>query len=98
MAKANNSEAAQVLASIVASLIPAKVCRESGIDIPKRGEVIAARLLLIDAISDIRNGRPCPLASFIVRMSDESTVPFTAWARGILGVREAGKAHAVGVA
>ena len=98
MAKANNSEAAQVLASIVASLIPAKVCREEGIDVPKRGEVIAARLLLIDALADIRASRPCPMASFVVRMSDDSTIPFTVWARGILGVRESGKAHAVGVA
>ena len=85
------------LSDVLAALTPAAVCKSEGLDAPTRGERIAARRIVAHMWCDIDSGRSCPAASWAVRMSDGSVLPFRLWAEGILSIRESGKTHAVSV-
>lgn len=80
------------LNAVLVSLVPASKGGDA-----TRSERVAARRIVVHLWADIDAGRPCVAGSWTVRLSDDSTMPFRAWAEGVLSIREAGKAHAVAV-
>lgn len=86
------------LTVILAALTPASALRASGLPAVKPAERVAARRAVVHAWADLDSGRSCPLASFAVRLSDGSTLPFRLWAERVLSIREGGTAYAVSVA
>lgn len=83
------------LADTIAALTPAKVQRENGDSPTPRAVRVEARRSIILALAAIYNREDCAWASFTIVNNDDSTMPFRAYAEGILGVRDSGKAYAV---
>lgn len=81
---------------IAHALAPKAYHDENGFNVPNRSEKVAARRILAHLWCDIDAGRPCAAASYAMRMSDGSTVPFRLWAETVLGIREAGRTYATG--
>jgi hypothetical protein len=82
---------------LVSSLTPAAVLKAQELPPVSRELRIMAKREVCRLWADIDASRPCPAASYTIVNSDGSTLPFKVWAETVLGIRDAGKAHAVSV-